>query len=198
MLSRSQQEWLLCAARAAVRANLCHDVPFSPETADPDLLDTRPVFVSVHSGGALRGCIGVLETAAPLIEAVVSCAISATADDPRFPPVTGEELPQLTFEISILSAPWTITGSEDVQVGRDGVIVTNGSRKALLLPQVGAREGWAARELLAAVCLKAGLPDTAWRLPGVKLEAFTAEVFSEAVSDPLEPPAGRPDPSLDA
>ena len=71
-----------------------------------------------------------------------------------------------------------ITGS-DVEVGRDGLVVSCGSRRGVLLPQVPVEHGWDRETFLGHTCVKAGLPEDAWKKPGVELLAFTAQVFGE-------------------
>ena len=92
---------------------------------------------------------------------------------------TPEELPRCTLEISVLSAPRPIEGREDIEIGRDGLILELGGRRGLLLPQVAEEWGFDAERFLAEVWRKAGLPPEAWRDADARLWAFGAEVFSE-------------------
>jgi uncharacterized protein (TIGR00296 family) len=91
--------------------------------------------------------------------------------------VTAEELPSLTIEISVLSLMQPIA-PEDIEIGRHGLLITYGSRRGLLLPQVPVEHGWDATTFLEQTCHKAGLPDDAWQ-HGATIDAFTAEIFSE-------------------
>lgn len=179
MLNDQQRRILLQRARAAVSHALQETRATLPEPCDESLIARCGAFVSLHIGAELRGCIGMIDPERPLIETVTACAISAATADPRFSPVTMDELHSIRFEISVLSRPRAILGAHELEIGLHGVIVTEGSRKALLLPQVAAQEGWDAAELLTAACRKAGMPPTAWRGSTVRLEAFTAEVFGE-------------------
>jgi AmmeMemoRadiSam system protein A len=171
---------LLESARAAVAASVRGEAPFVPVITEEDRLDRRGVFVSLHIDDDLRGCIGYIESDRPLVETVVSCAVAAATADTRFPRLTLEELSRVAFEISLLSPPRAVAGSSEIVIGRDGVIVTASGRKALLLPQVATRQGWSVEEFLGAACRKVGLPSSAWRWPGARIEVFTAEVFAEA------------------
>jgi AmmeMemoRadiSam system protein A len=139
------------------------------------------VFVSLHQRGAtaepLRGCVGLLEPFRPLWIAVCEAAASAALQDPRFPPVRPEELPLLALEISVLSASWPIHLAS-IQIGCHGLIVTEGSSRGLLLPQVAVERHWSGEQFLEQTCRKAGLRPDAWR-HGAQIEAFTAEVFGE-------------------
>jgi AmmeMemoRadiSam system protein A len=105
-------------------------------------------------------------------------ARSAAIHDHRFSPVTAEELSDLSYEISVLTAPEPIK-AEDVVVGRDGLIMSRGGRSGLLLPQVPIEWGWDREEFLRHTCRKAGLPLDCWQDPETKIEAFRAIVWGE-------------------
>lgn len=147
------------------------------QSLPPALNQPRGVFTTLHLEGRLRGCVGYVAALKPLIQAVAETAVSAAFYDPRFPPVTLNEAPHLKVEISVLSLPQPIR-PEQVVAGRHGLIVAQGPRRGLLLPQVAAEHGWDAETLLAQTCVKAGLPPDAWK-HGATIEAFTAEVFGE-------------------
>lgn len=152
-----------------------------PEVEDrPTLRQRRAVFVTLRrrGSGELRGCRGESIARRSLGEAVPLMAIAAAVDDPRFPPVTPDELPLLHIEISALTAPVSIR-PDDVVVGEHGLILHAGGRAGLLLPQVPTEYGWDRATYLMALCRKAGLPPEAWKLPGAELQAFTAEVWGE-------------------
>jgi uncharacterized protein len=136
-------------------------------------------FVTLRIGKRLRGCIGRLEAEEPLARIVADCAYSAAMNDPRFRPVTAEELPELEIELSVLSAPARIS-AEEVQAGVHGLIVTRGHRRGVLLPQVAAEYHWSAERFLEETCVKSGLPPGAWRESDTLIEGFTADVFSES------------------
>jgi uncharacterized protein (TIGR00296 family) len=109
-------------------------------------------------------------------------AIAAAQDDPRFAPVTREELSSLALEISVLTERTLLPAPVDAQrvvVGRDGLIVRRERLIALLLPQVGREYHWGPEAFLAATCHKAGLPPDAWQEPGTEVYTFQAEVFGE-------------------
>ncbi len=134
--------------------------------------------------GELRGCIGYPEPIKPLYRAIIETAVLAATDDPRFPPVTEEELPHVTFEVSVLTPPEEIKAPPEeranhVEVGKHGLIVRFGPYSGLLLPQVPVEYGWDVETFLAHTCLKAGLPPDCWMREDVKLFRFTAEVYAE-------------------
>lgn len=139
------------------------------------------MFVTLRSDSRLRGCIGLVPAEGALAPCVVRCALAAATEDPRFPPVTPNELSRLRIEISVLSRFEQVSEVEQVQVGRHGLQVRQGDRKGLLLPQVAEEQGWDREALLEAVCLKAGLDGNAWKA-GAHVDRFTAEVFAEGVS----------------
>jgi hypothetical protein len=137
------------------------------------------VFVTLKKEGRLRGCIGHVIGVMPLWKSVVENTISAAKRDSRFLPVRPEELPFISIEISYLTPPLRVKDPLKVVVGRDGLIITKGRYRGLLLPQVPVEYGWGVREFLDRTCHKAGLGDGCWSEPGVIVERFEAEVFGE-------------------
>ena len=136
-------------------------------------------FVTLRERGRLRGCIGQVEAVDPLARVVARCAASAALEDPRFEPLSTHELAHLDIEISVLSALTRISPGE-IEVGRHGLVVTRGRNRGVLLPQVPVHYRWTAERFLEETCLKGALEREAWRDPATRIEAFTAEVFSEA------------------
>ncbi len=139
---------------------------------------TCGAFVTLWRRGRLRGCVGRVETPGPLAEVVAKCAAAAALDDPRFEPVPANEISELEIEISVLS-PLLPASLEQIEPGTHGLVVTRGSRRGILLPQVALEHSWAREKFLEEACVKAGLERDAWRDPATRIEAFTAEVFSE-------------------
>jgi AmmeMemoRadiSam system protein A len=125
----------------------------------------------------LRGCVGYAVPVAPLYRAVAETARAAAFEDSRFSAVTSEEASRLEVSLSVLSLVFPIH-PQAVEVGRHGLIVSQGARRGLLLPQVPVEHGWDRTTFLEQTCRKAGLPLDAWR-KGATIEAFTAEVFSD-------------------
>ena len=141
------------------------------------LAEERGAFTTLHLRGKLRGCIGYVFPTQSLYRTVAETARAAAFDDPRFEPVASDEAPELKVEISVLSALRPIAAAE-VEVGKHGLVVTLGSRRGLLLPQVPLEWGWDRETFLSQTCMKAGLTPDAW-LCGAELLAFTADVFGE-------------------
>jgi len=153
------------------------------------LMEKCGVFVtlnSVHSGEkALRGCIGLPYPTTPLTQAVIDAALSAAMRDPRFPPVTLDELDNIVFEVSVLTPPERVEVEKTteypskIKVGRDGLVVERSYCTGLLLPQVPVEFNWGAEEFLCQCSMKAGLPPDSWLLKGSKIYRFQAIIFEE-------------------
>jgi AmmeMemoRadiSam system protein A len=173
-LSRGALEALLELARATVQASVRGE-GLPPLPGDPELAARRGVFVSLHHGGALRGCLGHLEADVGVGEVTRRMAVAAARDDPRFAPVAADELEGLEVEVSVLS-PFRPIRADDVVPGRDGLLVQRGARLGVLLPQVAVEQHWDRLEFLRAVCRKAGLSPEAWREEETELFAFGAQI----------------------
>jgi AmmeMemoRadiSam system protein A len=174
--SPEERRELLRIAREAVAAAL-DQRKYEPEAVLERLFEPRGAFTTLHLDGKLRGCVGYIYPVRPLLRTVAETAASAAFHDPRFLPLTREEFPGLEIEISVLS-PLQPIAAEDVEIGRHGLLVTYGSRRGLLLPQVPVEYGWDRETFLGETCHKAGLPPDAWQ-HGAILEGFTAEIFCE-------------------
>lgn len=177
-LTESNRSWLLRQARESISRHLRSLGPPEDQPPEEKLSEKSGVFVTLHMDGKLRGCIGMPLPELPLYIGVRENAVAAAFHDPRFPPVGVEELPRIHVEISVMTIPREIDNPEDVMVGRDGIIVSRGFQRGLLLPQVPVEQGWDRDRFLSYGCLKAGLPADAWR-QGVRIEVFQALVFSE-------------------
>jgi AmmeMemoRadiSam system protein A len=173
-----ERDALLRAARESIAEHLRGRRPRLPAPTGL-LAEKRGAFVTLHArDGELRGCVGLMRSDRPLLETVARMAVAAATEDGRFAPVTEAELPALTIEISALG-PLEPIRPEEVEVGRHGLLISHGGRRGVLLPQVPVEHGWDRETFLAHTCWKAGLPEDAWRNPGVELLAFTAFVFGE-------------------
>lgn len=109
-----------------------------PEELPEEMTSRRAgVFVSLHEDGRLRGCIGtILPCRGNIAEEIIDNAISAATRDPRFSPVRREELEALEIHVDVLSEPEPIESRDQLNVKRYGVIVSCGSRRGLLLPDL--------------------------------------------------------------
>jgi AmmeMemoRadiSam system protein A len=104
-------------------------------------------------------------------------AEAAAFDDPRFPPVTKEELKDLSIEISVLTPFKQITDVSEIEVGKHGIYMERGFYSGLLLPQVATEYGWDRETFLEQTCRKAGLPPDAWKEKNTKIYIFSADIF---------------------
>jgi len=159
--------------RALARASLEHRVKTGKELPVPSglpdelLLHPAGVFVSLHKNGRLRGCVGTIApTTASIAREIIQNAVSAGIRDNRFEPVTVEELSYLTYKVDVLSDPEPISGPEELDVKRYGVIVTSGYKRGLLLPNLDGIDD--VGEQISIARRKAGISDR----EEVKLERF--------------------------
>jgi len=174
-LTDSERQSLLEVARQAVRVAAETGRHFEPASSPARLREKRAVFVSLHKRGELRGCIGSTVARLPLDCAVADAAYSAAMQDPRFDPVTPDEVPLIDVEISVLS-PFVEIQPPEVVVGVHGLMISRDFARGLLLPQVAEQRHWSAERFLDETCRKAGLPADAWK-HGAKIQGFTADVF---------------------
>ena len=176
MFTEAQQRALVEIARAAVRRSVCGD---APEAGCQDQFpEASGAFVTLKKHGELRGCIGTLECRRPLPEEVARVAVSAAREDPRFEPVRLSELDDLDVEVSVLGPLEEIDPMDPqaIVIGRHGLVVEQGSRRGLLLPQVATERKMDRETFLAHTCAKAGLPTDCWR-NGARVYRFAADVF---------------------
>lgn len=184
-LTPEQGEALVALARLTIAKKL--GIPADPQSAgqiaatidDAVFQTNKGTFVTLKKRGQLRGCIGSLSARQPLKDDVIGNAINAAFRDPRFPPLSAAEFDQVDIEVSVLSDPQPLAyaSADDLvrrlRPGVDGVILQRGIRRATFLPQVW--EQLPTHEaFLGHLCLKAGLPETAWR--DGDLEVFTYQV----------------------
>ena len=176
MIDPEDQQRLLALARRALEAKVRGTAPPDDEADVVDL--RRGAFVSIFWRGELRGCLGRLKTSLPLSRIVAQLAQAVADSDPRFDKVTPTELAEIGFEISVLTREREIESVTEIEVGRHGLIVEQGSIRGLLLPQVPIEHGWDREVFLDHTCIKAGLSADAWRR-GARIFVFEALVFGE-------------------
>jgi uncharacterized protein len=177
MLNNDERRSLLRLARETLQQNLGGGpAPAAVQLEDPSR--HSGAFVTLHVDRELRGCIGYPGSRDPLDQVVARCAVAAATEDPRFPSVEAGELGRLSIEISVLTPIVPVSTPDEIEVGRDGLVMEQGFRRGLLLPQVATEYGWDRETFLSHTCLKAGLPSNAWKA-GARIFRFQAEVFSE-------------------
>jgi AmmeMemoRadiSam system protein A len=178
-LSEPDRRSALELARTAVISAVSHRKLSDFIPHEGIFAERRGVFVTLHVRGRLQGCIGVTEAKEPLGEAIVRCAVSAALEDPRFAPMTPDQLAGLSIEISLLSALEPIS-PEAIEIGRHGVFIQLHAQRGLLLPQVAIEHQLTREQFLEETCRKAGLRREAWQDPEARLQGFTCDVFSES------------------
>ena len=178
VLAPEERAGLLEAARESVESFLERREP-RWSSVPPSLSIPRGAFVTLSSGGRLRGCIGRLTPSGPLMDTIRAMARAAAFEDPRFPPIGREEWPAVEIEISVLGPMERLASVEEIVIGRHGLYIVQGFRAGVLLPQVATEWGWDRGEFLVQVCRKAGLPPEAWKAPTAELYLFEAAVFGE-------------------
>lgn len=177
-LQEVQKEELLKLARTSIEFYIENSYLPDFETEDPELNRRSGVFVTLEKEGELRGCIGYLRADGPLYQRVQEVAIDAAFADYRFPPLTAEELSEVSIEISVLSPLRRVNDIQEIQVGVHGLLIYQAGRQGVLLPQVAVDENWNRDEFLENACLKADLPGDCWSQRPA-LYTFTAMVFGE-------------------
>jgi AmmeMemoRadiSam system protein B/AmmeMemoRadiSam system protein A len=177
-LNQEEKERLLAIARETIARYL--DEGRIPEVHEenPRLQQKMGAFVTIRKTDRLRGCIGNFTSTDPLFKTVQRMAVAAATEDPRFPPLTAPEVPEVDLEISALTPMWKASGAEEVEVGRHGLYIRHGQYSGVLLPQVATEQGWDRKTFLKQTCRKAGLPDDAWR-KDAEIFLFEAQVFGE-------------------
>ncbi|MFQ6069138.1 MAG: AmmeMemoRadiSam system protein A [Candidatus Aminicenantales bacterium] len=178
LLGKPQQQYLLRLAREAIKNHLETGKMLKVKPEYKEVEEKRGAFVTLKVNDQLRGCIGYPLPYKPLYETVIEVAVSAATQDLRFMPLTRDELEQTKIEISVLSLPKPVKDVKEIKVGRDGIIVSRGANKGLLLPQVPLEYDWDLETFLSHGCLKAGLEEDAWK-KDASIEIFQAQVFSE-------------------
>lgn len=186
MFGIKEGEYLVRLARKTIETYLREGRPPKVEDVPEKFRERAGVFVTLESypDKELRGCIGYPEPVYPLIDALIKAAVSAATRDPRFTPVSLEEMDNLVVEVSVLSKPELIKAPprdypKKIILGRHGLIAERGFNRGLLLPQVAMDEGWDAEEFLSHTCMKAGLMPDAWLQRGTKIYRFEGIVFAE-------------------
>ena len=151
--------------------------------------ELRGVFVTINLASPgpekLRGCIGFPYPIKPLGQAIQEATVAASSEDPRFPPVSPEELNSVVLEVSILTQPKVVKAPRPqdlpsmVRIGVDGLIVSCRGYSGLLLPQVATEYSMDQSEFLSQACMKAGLTPDSWLDSDTEVQTFQAEIFEE-------------------
>ncbi len=176
-LTDEEKEELLTVARKTINKYVRNSNIPEFNVKSEKLKEKSGVFVTLKKKGALRGCIGFVVAEEPLYLAVRDMAISAATRDPRFPPLRPSEIDEIDIEISVLTPFRRVEDVDEIEVGRDGLMIRKDFMSGLLLPQVPVEQGWDRKTFLEHTCYKAGLPSNAWK--DAEIWKFQALVFSE-------------------
>ena len=180
MLNTTQKKRLLEIARKTIQEYVTSGKKLDFSEDDPQLKTISGAFVTIHKQGELKGCIGNIIGQKPLFETIRDMAIESATRDPRFEPITKDELKDIEIEISVLSPLKKIEDMAGFQLGTHGVLVRKGFNQGVFLPQVAVETGWSKEEFLSNLCAhKAGLPADAWKDAKTEKYIFSALVFSE-------------------
>lgn len=177
MFSDKQRKELLSLARQAIETTFTREVIIYPD--DEAYLVQSGIFVTLHKHGELRGCIGYIKGFKDLVPSIVEMARAAAFQDPRFPKVKQNELKDIKIEISVLSKLLLVLDVNEIEIGRDGLLLNHPHGSGLLLPQVPVEWNWDLATFLNQICYKAGLPPGSWKDDKAQLYRFSAEIFSE-------------------
>jgi AmmeMemoRadiSam system protein A len=158
------------AVEACVRAG---QVLMTPDELDEQMKEKAGVFVCLKKHGELRGCIGTISPVTEcLASEVIRNAISASTEDPRFPPVGEDELTDIEFTVDVLCPPEPVEDLKDLDPKRYGVIVSKGIRRGLLLPDLEGVD--TVEQQLGIAMQKAGIsPDET----GVEVQRFEVKRY---------------------
>jgi uncharacterized protein len=178
-LDNRQKKLLLKIARDAIKNTVLGTISGNPGIDDPLLNKECGAFVTIHNHGSLRGCIGNIIGRSPLWKTVRDMAVEASTGDPRFPPVSSDELDEIDIEISVLSPLWKAGSIDEIETGKHGIFIKKGFYQGLLLPQVATENNFDRKSFLEHTCLKAGLERNCYKDTNCEIYIFTAEVFGE-------------------
>jgi len=173
-------------ARLKVASALGERYPHQPKTIGQERM-VDGSFVTITEDGRLRGCMGYVGVKLPSIKAVERAPLAAAFEDPRFPPLTRQELSSCVFEVTVLgplrelSSQMLAQPEAHIILGVHGLLVRAAGLSGLLLPQVALEYGWTVQEFLSQTCVKAGLPEDCWRKPNTKVYLFEGKWFSETL-----------------
>ena len=197
-LNGHEKNELLALARKSVEYAVREKKPYEPTASASEALNQeRGAFVTLRKSGELRGCIGYTSAEKPLSMTVRDTATLAALRDPRFQPVSASELPQIDYEVSVLSPLRRVLDTRQIKVGQHGLLMKNGAYEGLLLPQVPVEEKWDRQRFLEETCAKAGMHSGCWKDENTDIFMFTAVVFGENRPQTIMPETSLP-PGLPA
>ena len=175
-LSNDEKRMLKDIALTSIKDSLDRKRIVEPTTLTETLKQKCGAFVSLHKQGRLRGCIGHFGEDVPLHEIVAEMARAAAFEDPRFMPVTRDELEDIDIEISVLTPMRRIQSLDEFQLHKHGIYIKKGYRSGTFLPQVADEVNWTKEEFVGHCAQdKAGIGWDGWR--DAELYVYEAIVF---------------------
>ena len=184
MISEKAGKYLVTLAKDAIKHFLDKGtLMVKPENYPIELDEELGVFVTLNKNNNLRGCIGYAEPIKPAIDATMEVAISAAFNDPRFNQVSKDEFDDLDFEVTVLTKPELIEVAhykqyfDEIEIGRDGLIIQKGYARGLLLPQVASENAFTTEEFLDHTCMKAGISADSWMDESCDVYKFQGQIF---------------------
>ncbi|MCD6581825.1 MAG: AmmeMemoRadiSam system protein A [Desulfuromusa sp.] len=179
MLSKTDATTLLKIAREAIIHQIKNE-DYSPTPQEEKALNEHSgCFVTITQDGHLRGCIGNFQSQQPLYREVTTMAIAAASQDPRFQPMSRDELDNFSVEITALSPLEKIEDTNLIEVGTHGIYIVKGHNRGVLLPQVATEYGWDRETFLRQTCVKAGLSENSWQHPDTDIYIFGGQIIHE-------------------
>ena len=184
MISERAGKFLVETAKESIKYFLKKGMTMPrPEDYPIELDEDLGVFVTLNKNNNLRGCIGYAEPIKPAIDATIEVAIAAAFNDPRFKQVSDEEFDELDFEVTVLTKPEMIVVAhykqyfDEIEIGRDGLIIQKGYARGLLLPQVAVENAFTTEEFLEHTCMKAGISADSWMDESCDVYRFQGQIF---------------------
>lgn len=179
-LNSSEKKELLGIARKTIQSYLEENKAPEFKTESPALKEKRGAFVTLKKNKELRGCIGRIVADIPLYMVVSNVAIDSAVNDPRFEPLSYNELDDVEIEISVLTPFEKIKNLDEIEIGKHGLLIKQGFYSGIFLPQVPVEQGWDKKTYLEQLCYKASLPKDAYKDKNTVIYKFSAIVFNEA------------------
>ena len=181
-LDDEDKSQLLKLARAtleyAVRHGKAPAIEKTGVAIRPGMKQVMGGFVTLNLHRELRGCIGEIFPRREIWKVVQEQSLNAALHDPRFDPVTPEEVRDIQIDISALTPPKPVASYQEIVIGKHGMTLSKNGRSAVFLPQVAPEQGWGLATTLTHLARKAGLPADAWK-EGAAFTVFEAQVFCE-------------------
>jgi len=184
MISDKSGEYLVNLAKETIKYYLDNGKIMAKPTDYPIELDEElGVFVTLNKNHNLRGCIGYAEPIKPAIDATMEVALAAAFNDPRFNEVSEKEFDDLDFEVTVLTKPEVIEVAhysqyfDEIEIGRDGLIIQKGYARGLLLPQVAVENAFTKEDFLEHTCMKAGISADSWMDESCDVSKFQGQIF---------------------